>query len=166
MKNMLADSVDAFTELGPGTVLQGLIRKVNPDVAVESKATLYPRRTDSAFRQVPADGREDDPWGCLTNPISTISPLPEFILTGMISDLRDLSDSPFFVHRFARSQAAEGVLFCGRTTSVPTAVSSSCRIPGRRTPVRHFQSRQNEVRSKRLIHYSLSDRKYFLLKNS
>ena len=40
MKNMLADSVDAFTELGPGTVLQGLIRKVNPDVAVESKATL------------------------------------------------------------------------------------------------------------------------------
>lgn len=40
VKNMLADSVDAFTELGPGTVLQGLIRKVNPDVAVESKATL------------------------------------------------------------------------------------------------------------------------------
>ena len=40
VKNMLADSVDAFTELGPGTVLQGLIRKVNPDVAVASKATL------------------------------------------------------------------------------------------------------------------------------
>ena len=40
VKNMLADSVDAFTELGPGTVLHGLIRKVNPDVAVESKATL------------------------------------------------------------------------------------------------------------------------------
>lgn len=40
VKNILADSVDAFTELGPGTVLQGLIRKVNPDVAVESKATL------------------------------------------------------------------------------------------------------------------------------
>ncbi len=40
VKNMLADSVTEFTELGPGAVLQGLIKKVSTDVAVESKATL------------------------------------------------------------------------------------------------------------------------------
>ena len=40
VKNMLADGVTEFTELGPGTVLQGLIRKVNPEAVVESKSTL------------------------------------------------------------------------------------------------------------------------------
>ena len=40
VKNMLADSVDAFTELGPGTVLQGLIRKVTHAVSDESTETL------------------------------------------------------------------------------------------------------------------------------
>ena len=40
VKNMLADGVTEFTELGPGTVLQGLIRKVDANAAVESKSTL------------------------------------------------------------------------------------------------------------------------------
>ena len=40
VKNMLADGFGEFTELGPGTVLQGLIKKVSADVAVESKSTL------------------------------------------------------------------------------------------------------------------------------
>ena len=40
MKNMLADGVDSFTELGPGAVLQGMIKKVDTEVAVESKATI------------------------------------------------------------------------------------------------------------------------------
>ncbi len=40
VKNMLADGVTEFTELGPGNVLQGLIRKVNPEAVVESKSTL------------------------------------------------------------------------------------------------------------------------------
>ena len=40
VQNMVADGIPAFEELGPGTVLQGLIRKISPDVEVESKATF------------------------------------------------------------------------------------------------------------------------------
>ena len=39
-KNMIADGYDNFVELGPGTVLQGLIKKVNPEVSVESKSNM------------------------------------------------------------------------------------------------------------------------------
>jgi [acyl-carrier-protein] S-malonyltransferase len=39
-KNMIADGIDTYTELGPGNVLQGLIKKVDTQVIVESKATL------------------------------------------------------------------------------------------------------------------------------
>ena len=39
-KNMIADGVEAFTELGPGNVLQGLIKKVDAYAVVESKATM------------------------------------------------------------------------------------------------------------------------------
>lgn len=39
-KNMIADGVTAFTELGPGNVLQGLIKKVDAAAEVESKANL------------------------------------------------------------------------------------------------------------------------------
>ena len=40
VKNMLADGVGEFTELGPGTVLLGLIRKVDAQATVESKSSL------------------------------------------------------------------------------------------------------------------------------
>ncbi len=40
VNNMVADGYDNFTELGPGAVLQGLIKKVSADVTVESRATL------------------------------------------------------------------------------------------------------------------------------
>ncbi|MEG1622049.1 MAG: ACP S-malonyltransferase [Alistipes sp.] len=40
VKNMLADGVTEFTELGPGSVLQGLIKKVSPEAVAESKSTL------------------------------------------------------------------------------------------------------------------------------
>lgn len=39
-RNMIADGFVNFTELGPGAVLQGLIKKVSAEVAVESKATM------------------------------------------------------------------------------------------------------------------------------
>ncbi len=40
VKTMLTDGVDNFTELGPGQVLQGLIRKVDAAVEVRSQSTL------------------------------------------------------------------------------------------------------------------------------
>jgi len=40
VKNMLADGANSFVELGPGSVLQGLIKKVDRGVAAESKQTL------------------------------------------------------------------------------------------------------------------------------
>lgn len=36
VKNMLADGASSFTEVGPGTVLQGLIKKVNREVPTQS----------------------------------------------------------------------------------------------------------------------------------
>lgn len=39
-RNMLADGVTAFTELGPGNVLQGLIKKVDAEVECQSLAAL------------------------------------------------------------------------------------------------------------------------------
>ena len=40
VRNMASDGITEFTELGPGTVLQGLIKKVCADIAVESKAAM------------------------------------------------------------------------------------------------------------------------------
>ena len=39
-KKMIADGVLKFTELGPGNVLQGLVRKVDSQVEIESKISL------------------------------------------------------------------------------------------------------------------------------
>ena len=40
VKNMIADGVSEYTELGPGNVLQGLIKKCDANTVVESKASL------------------------------------------------------------------------------------------------------------------------------
>ena len=40
VENMVADGFTEFTEVGPGTVLQGLVSKVSRDVQTESKSTL------------------------------------------------------------------------------------------------------------------------------
>lgn len=40
VENMVADGLSQFEELGPGTVLQGLIRKISVTAEVESKATF------------------------------------------------------------------------------------------------------------------------------
>jgi [acyl-carrier-protein] S-malonyltransferase len=40
VQNMVADGAVSFVELGPGTVLQGLIKKINSSVEAESKQTL------------------------------------------------------------------------------------------------------------------------------
>lgn len=40
VKTMIADGVTEFTELGPGTVLQGLIKKVSAEVTAESRANI------------------------------------------------------------------------------------------------------------------------------
>ena len=40
VRNMLADQATLFTELGPGSVLQGLIKKVDRSAVCESKQTL------------------------------------------------------------------------------------------------------------------------------
>jgi [acyl-carrier-protein] S-malonyltransferase len=40
VQNMIVDGATEFTELGPGTALQGLIKKTAPEVTVTSKQTL------------------------------------------------------------------------------------------------------------------------------
>ena len=40
MINMLADGATSFTELGPGNVLQGLVKKVNKDIDATSIQSL------------------------------------------------------------------------------------------------------------------------------
>ena len=40
VENMVADGYTEFTEVGPGTVLQGLVSKVSREVKAESKSTL------------------------------------------------------------------------------------------------------------------------------
>jgi [acyl-carrier-protein] S-malonyltransferase len=40
VERMTADGIVDYVELGPGTVLQGLISKISPDATVESKTTF------------------------------------------------------------------------------------------------------------------------------
>jgi [acyl-carrier-protein] S-malonyltransferase len=39
--NMIADGAASFTEVGPGTVLQGLIKKINKDTVTETAAFKF-----------------------------------------------------------------------------------------------------------------------------
>jgi [acyl-carrier-protein] S-malonyltransferase len=38
VRNMIADGAKSFIELGPGTVLQGLIRKIDANVELSGKS--------------------------------------------------------------------------------------------------------------------------------
>ena len=40
VRNMVADGIGEFSELGPGNVLQGLVRKACPEVVAESKSAI------------------------------------------------------------------------------------------------------------------------------
>jgi len=40
VEQMVSDGITSFVELGPGSVLQGLIRKISANAEVESKATF------------------------------------------------------------------------------------------------------------------------------
>ena len=40
VRRMVEDGVDQITELGPGAVLQGLVKKIAPEISVESKMSL------------------------------------------------------------------------------------------------------------------------------